>query len=440
MPECPDPLDILAHTPAPKLTHYLFRYPAKFHPPVARALIERYSEPGGTIYDPFIGSGTLLVEAASAGRNGIGSDIDPLAVAIAQVKTHVFRPAQLRQSAAALTAALAGLERRTGGYERLQWQDIAETTYERRASSLRAWIPAIPNLHHWFRRYVILELAQMKRALAEIDVPESHRAFLSIVFASIIRNASNADPVPVSGLEVTSHMRARDAAGRVVNPHALLRDALARSLKAATDFAEAAKAGTSQEVYLHDATRPATHVHSPVDTVITSPPYYGAVDYYRRHQLEMFWLGLTKTQADRLSLLPQYIGRPKIPMRDPLLKQDTPAGPEVARWLEHLTKINTKSGLSFRHYMIAMSRVFIALAPVLTAGSPAVFVVGDSTWHGTRLPTQQLFAELAGRAFHLDEVLSYPTKNRYMSYTRHNGADIGAEYVLAFRRSTVPTP
>ena len=30
---------------SPRYTHYLFRYPAKFHPPVAQALLERYTEP-----------------------------------------------------------------------------------------------------------------------------------------------------------------------------------------------------------------------------------------------------------------------------------------------------------------------------------------------------------------------------------------------------------
>lgn len=49
--------------PIDKLTHYLFRYPAKFHPPVAKALIDTFTRPGETILDPFCGSGTLALEA-----------------------------------------------------------------------------------------------------------------------------------------------------------------------------------------------------------------------------------------------------------------------------------------------------------------------------------------------------------------------------------------
>src|SRR5437867_2851187 len=53
-----------------------------------------------------------------------------------------------------------------------------------------------------------------------------------------------------------------------------------------------------------DATALSLRIRKKVDAVITSPPYNIAVNYYRRHQLEMFWLGLTRTQADRLALLP----------------------------------------------------------------------------------------------------------------------------------------
>lgn len=48
----------------PKLTHYLFRYPAKFHPPVVAALFERFTQTGDVVLDPFVGSGTSLVEGA----------------------------------------------------------------------------------------------------------------------------------------------------------------------------------------------------------------------------------------------------------------------------------------------------------------------------------------------------------------------------------------
>lgn len=54
-----------------KLNHGVFRYPAKFHPLIARRLVELISREGETILDPFCGSGTLLVEAAAIGRGAV---------------------------------------------------------------------------------------------------------------------------------------------------------------------------------------------------------------------------------------------------------------------------------------------------------------------------------------------------------------------------------
>jgi DNA methylase/Recombinase len=69
------------------LTHGIYRYPARFSPTFARAAIEMFTKPGDTVYDPFMGGSTSLVEALSLGRNAIGNDLNQLAVFLARVKT-----------------------------------------------------------------------------------------------------------------------------------------------------------------------------------------------------------------------------------------------------------------------------------------------------------------------------------------------------------------
>lgn len=54
--------------PVTGLTHNFYRYPARFSPQFARAAIEVFSEPGDVVLDPFMGSGTTLVEASALGR------------------------------------------------------------------------------------------------------------------------------------------------------------------------------------------------------------------------------------------------------------------------------------------------------------------------------------------------------------------------------------
>src|ERR1700683_4579658 len=94
-----------------RLTHYLFRYPAKFHPPVVKSLISTYTKEGHTIFDPFVGSGTLLVEAVAAGRNAVGVDVDPIAVAVSGVKSRRYRPSSLEETADQLLSRLHRHER-----------------------------------------------------------------------------------------------------------------------------------------------------------------------------------------------------------------------------------------------------------------------------------------------------------------------------------------
>lgn len=49
-----------------------------------RNLILRYSNPGDWVLDPFVGSGTTLVEAKLLNRNAIGIDINPQSVSLSE--------------------------------------------------------------------------------------------------------------------------------------------------------------------------------------------------------------------------------------------------------------------------------------------------------------------------------------------------------------------
>jgi hypothetical protein len=415
-----------------RLTHQLFRFPAKFHPPVVRALLETYTQPGEHILDPFCGSGTLLVEAAAGGRNATGTDVDPVAVFVTDVKAHRLRSNALGRR---LDDLLGRIERFRGrDYQALQWDDLGERQFERERRGLD--IPAIPNIEHWFRRYAIVDLARLRHEIREMNALPAERRFLLLCFAAIVRNASNADPVPVSGLEVTSYMLRREAEGRVVNPFALFEAAARRAIRDMGAFYEASSPNARVGARRADATTLHRCIRRSFDAVITSPPYHGAVDYYRRHQLEMFWLDMTLSQSDRLELLHHYIGRPKVPARHPFVAEDTLATPRALDLEARIRRVDPKRANALKHYCIAMRRVFSELARLLPLGAPAVIVVGHSGWNGDSLNTSDLFAELAAPAFALDERLWYPVRNRYMSYSRHNGASIDREFVLVLRRTS----
>src|ERR1700744_5512825 len=79
-------LAIPADADARELTHGFHSYPARFHPLLCRRLLAECARPGSVVLDPFVGSGTTLVEAAVRGATGRGVDANPLAVQLATLK------------------------------------------------------------------------------------------------------------------------------------------------------------------------------------------------------------------------------------------------------------------------------------------------------------------------------------------------------------------
>ena len=417
-----------------RLTHYLFRFPAKFHPPVVRTLIENYSAHGDYVLDPFCGSGTMLVEAAIAGRHAVGSDLDPVASFVTRVKTHRYDPRRLSYSFSILSRTLAVLRRSQEEYSDLQFEDITDDQLEEAVSAERLWVPEIPNRVHWFRKYVLVDLARIYGSIQGVHVPNTHRELFLLCFASIIRASSNADPVPVSGLEVTSYMKQKDEQGRRIDPFALFAGSLKKSLAGATEFREKMDKSSRHLVAQVDARHLTSRFRRTFDAVITSPPYHNAVDYYRRHKLEMFWLGFTKTQVERLELVRSYVGRASIPQRDTYSNGDHELGRLASHWESTIRARSTARADAFKHYAVSMKLVFNQFFRVLKDDKPVVMVVGNSKWNGAEIPTAELFAELAGPEFRFTDCFWYPVKNRYMSYSRKNGASIDKEYVLVMHK------
>lgn len=69
-------------------------YRACFKPQLPRFFIQRLTEPGEVVYDPFMGRGTTVVEAALLNRIPSGCDINPLSVFLTKPR---LEPPSLRQ-------------------------------------------------------------------------------------------------------------------------------------------------------------------------------------------------------------------------------------------------------------------------------------------------------------------------------------------------------
>src|SRR5262249_15233843 len=85
-------------------------YRACFKPQLPRFFIERLTRPGDIVYDPFMGRGTTLIEAALAGRVPLGCDVNPLSTALAE-------PRLSPPTFEAVSRALARIDFRSAGDE-----------------------------------------------------------------------------------------------------------------------------------------------------------------------------------------------------------------------------------------------------------------------------------------------------------------------------------
>jgi hypothetical protein len=78
-------------------------YRACFKPQLPRFFIDRLTAPGDIVYDPFMGRGTTLIEAALMGRRPYGCDVNPLSRVLCEPR---LRPPSLAE----VERALAGVD------------------------------------------------------------------------------------------------------------------------------------------------------------------------------------------------------------------------------------------------------------------------------------------------------------------------------------------
>ncbi len=69
--------------------HDWYRFVLAFSDQLVTSMISKFGlEPGATVLDPFVGTGTTLVECQKLGLNGVGLDANPLTAFASRVKTN----------------------------------------------------------------------------------------------------------------------------------------------------------------------------------------------------------------------------------------------------------------------------------------------------------------------------------------------------------------
>ena len=268
--------------------HWLDKYPAKMIPQMAQFLIEKSSEPGDTVLDPFCGTGTVVREALALRRNAIGLDVNPLATLFTRVKVGSYSRDLLEQQ----------LSQLCGSFK------TETTTFDL----------TFPNAEYWFTPATLRKLGTIRSIVDRLpqQISSPYPDFWRAVLASIVRQSSRAD---TRGPKPFISKRARESRkGKHFNPFKLF----ARAADARIELLTGSSGDLSNnhaEVILGNAKALHTSIQpTRVDAIVTSPPYINAQDYYRSSKLELWVVGLLGPDALRKWAKEELIGSDRIPI------------------------------------------------------------------------------------------------------------------------------
>ena len=260
------PGDVVEDDPARAHVHGFHAYPARMHPSTAASLLRDLAPAKGTVLDPFAGSGTVLVEARLLGLSALGTDLNPLAVALAKLKT--APPPQ------------AEAERLVEVAEKVR--DHADERRKARAGATRRYGPEDTSL---FAPHVLLELDGLRHGIASLDMSPRAREALLLVLSAILIKVSQR----TSDTSEQASPR-RIAAGYTAKLFLRKTEELVARLGA---YARLLPPGAPRaRVALDDATRLTSVGEASVDAILTSPPYAATYDYLAHHEARLRWLAL----------------------------------------------------------------------------------------------------------------------------------------------------
>jgi len=261
------------------LTHCFHIYPAMMIPQVAARILDEFGLKARTLFDPYCGTGTSLVEASVRGINAIGTDINPLARLVAKVKTTPIDIDSLDK----------------------YLKDFNDFTFQIRLGARKITVtpPRFNNIDYWFKPETQRMLAAVKEFID--DIPNRDiRDFFCVAFSETIREVSL-----TKNSEFKLYRMSKKQISRF-NPDVLsiMLNKLVRNRNGMSSYLDNRKP-VSVKVYDFNTVYGIPEEILPpesVDIVVTSPPYGDSrttVAYGQFSRLSIQWLGLQPGDVDK---------------------------------------------------------------------------------------------------------------------------------------------
>ncbi len=401
--------------------HAFFQYPAMMVPELQGTLLDdllAVAPDTTSIYDPFLGSGTVLLESVYRGLSFFGTDINPMATLLSRVKAD---PPSQAEAAAVVDRVVTRAEAAT---------DEALHTF--------------PNRDKWFSDEVALELTRLRTAISA-EAEERLRRFLWVCLAETIRLVSNSrtstfklHAYAPEDLE-TRRPQALETFTAVGTSNAVRAGEHWKRIHALPNTQTAGAISIVRGSVLHDVNIPVR-----VDAIMTSPPYGDnktTVPYGQHSYLPLQWIDHADLGADfdadllrsthRLdtaSLGGSLVHALNTQERE-RLETASPALRYFNAALEGKPDL-LKKVLSFsRDYELALRRS----ARPLRAGGFSFWTLGQRRVGGRELPLVRITAEFLMAQGHTEVstiIRQLPRGRKRMAVRNNIGATMATEHIL----------
>lgn len=365
-------------------THKYHNYPATMIPKLPDLFIKAVKSATSihSVYDPFMGSGTTLVEATRHNLNSTGVDLNPLAVLMSKVKTRTLNQKKLEK-----------------------YRDYIYKTYSKNKDDydkgrLTLELPTFKKIDYWFKDYIIIDLQILRSAIFSIQ-EDNYREFFLIPFSSTVRYVSNTR---------NSEFKMYRMAPRVLE-------------KWHPNVFSKFKEFTEKNVYLnsqlskHDVkanpllgtSKSLSNIEdNSFDLLITSPPYGDSkttVAYGQFSRTSLQWLNLDVEPADEVPKLDRKLLGGKVN------KDNTTALPSstLNKTLSKIKEQDEHRAFEIKQFYADLYEVLKECKRVMKPNSYQFWVTANRTVKGVQIPTNKIITELF-ESINISKLASY-TRN-----------------------------
>ncbi len=256
-----------------KHVHRLHPYLGKFIPQLVEVFLRKYRPT--LVYDPFVGSGTTLVEANTLGVDSIGTDISVFNVLLSKVKTADYDIPLLEKE-------VFDILKRIGTYKS-KFSDGDEVNEE-------LYLTNNEYIQKWFTPNTQKELLYYLRLIEDY----TYQDLLKVILSRSARSARltthyDLDFPKKPQIEPYRCYKHRRICKPVDEAYKFL---LRYSLDTLVRVKEFSKIKTKAKVIVNHADALEVKLPVGIDMVFTSPPYIGLIDYHDQHRYAYELLGL----------------------------------------------------------------------------------------------------------------------------------------------------